>query len=173
MFTDGTVMDEHYEKVRELFQPYFDEAGLPPSSFSSRLGSQLQVVLDLGPKVFSYMFGTLPPEMIDQYHKRGIKTIGAATTLDEALALEATGMDIIIASGFESGGQRPSFLSSAESSITGTFVLTQLIKEKVKAPLIAAGGIANGSSIAAALTQGAEAVQIGTAFLACEESSIQ
>jgi nitronate monooxygenase len=107
---------------------------------------------------------------LEQCRKRGIITVGAATTLDEAIALETAGVDMIVASGFEAGGHRPSFLSSAEQSTTGTFVLLQLIKEKIKAPIIAAGGIANGRGIAAALTLGADAVQVGTAFLACEES---
>jgi nitronate monooxygenase len=78
---------------------------------------------------------------------------------------------MIIASGFEAGGHRPSFLASAESSITGTFVLLQLIREKVKTPIIAAGGIANGKGVAAALALGADAAQIGTAFLATDESN--
>jgi nitronate monooxygenase len=77
---------------------------------------------------------------------------------------------MIIASGFEGGGHRPSFLAPAEQSTTGTFVLLQLIKEKVKTPIIAAGGIANGRGIAAVLTLGADAAQIGTAFLVCDES---
>lgn len=171
----GTITDEQYEQTARLFKPYFDEAGvtLPPkpSSFQSRFENQLQVVLDIRPKVFSYMFGTLTADLIEQCRKRGIITIGAATTLDEAIALEATGTDMIIASGFEAGGHRPSFLEAAEASITGTFVLVQLIREKVKIPVIAAGGIATGAGISAALTLGADAVQIGTAFLACEESN--
>jgi nitronate monooxygenase len=78
---------------------------------------------------------------------------------------------MIIASGFEAGGHRPSFLAPAEFSTTGTFVLLQLIKEKVKTPVIAAGGIANGKAVAAARALGADAVQIGTAFLATDESN--
>jgi nitronate monooxygenase len=108
---------------------------------------------------------------LEQCRKVGILTVGAATTLDEAIFLENAGVDMIIASGFEAGGHRPSFLASAESSTTGTFVLLQLIKEKVKIPVIAAGGIANGIGIAAALTLGADAAQIGTAFLATNESN--
>jgi nitronate monooxygenase len=108
---------------------------------------------------------------MEQCHKVGILTAGGATTLDEALALEAAGVDMIIASGFEAGGHRPSFLAPAESSTTGTFVLLQLIKEKVKTPVIAAGGIANGKAVAAALALGADAAQIGTAFLATDESN--
>ena len=77
---------------------------------------------------------------------------------------------MIIASGFEAGGHRPSFLAPAEQSTTSGFVLLQLIKEKVKTPVIAAGGIATVAGIAAALILGADAVQIGTAFLATDES---
>jgi nitronate monooxygenase len=171
---DGTVSDGHHERVIAAFKPYFDEVGIPvpakPAPFKSRFENQLQVIMDIKPKVFSFMFGTLSADVMDELHKRGIITVGAATTLDEAIALEATGVDMIIASGFEAGGHRPSFLDSAESSTTGTFVLVQLIREKVKTPIIAAGGIATGKGIAAALTLGADAAQIGTAFLATEES---
>lgn len=169
------ITDEEYEKAKALFKPYFDEAGIPlpekPASFQSRFENQLQVVLDIRPKVFSFMFGTLSPDVLEQCKRLGIVTVGAATTLDEAIFLENAGVDMIIASGFEAGGHRPSFLASAESSITGTFVLLQLIRENVKVPVIAAGGIANGKGIAAALALGASAAQLGTAFLATEESN--
>ncbi|NLR68969.1 nitronate monooxygenase [Chitinophaga varians] len=172
----GAVTDEQYQQGVRVFKPYFDELDLPvpvkPAPFQSRFENQLQVVMDIRPKVFSYMFGTLTEDVLEQCRRRGIITVGAATTLDEAIALEATGTDMIIASGFEAGGHRPSFLRSAEASVTGTFVLVQLIREKVKVPVVAAGGIATGAGIKAALTLGADAVQIGTAFLACEESNI-
>jgi nitronate monooxygenase len=172
---DGIVSDEQYVLARKTFQPYFDELGIAvpdkPAPFKSRFEDQLQVVLDIRPKVFSFMFGLLSDDVMDRLRKLGIKTVGAATTLDEAIALENTGVDLIIASGFEAGGHRPSFLAAAEASTTGTFVLLQLIREKVKTPVIAAGGIANGRGITAALTLGADAVQIGTAFLATDESN--
>jgi nitronate monooxygenase len=171
---NGIVSDEQYEQAKKIFQPYFEELGIPtpekPASFQSRFNNQVQVILDIRPKLFSFVFGIPSPDILDQCRKLGILTAGAATTLDEAIALEAAGVDMIIASGFEAGGHRPSFLASAEQSFTGTFVLVQLIKEKVKIPVIAAGGIANGRGIAAALTLKADAVQIGTAFLATEES---
>jgi nitronate monooxygenase len=171
---NGTVSDEQYERVKAQFQPYFEEVGveLPPkpAPFKSRFEDQIQVVLDIRPPVFSFMFGIPAPDILEACRRRGIVLVGAATTLDEAIALENAGVDLILASGFEAGGHRPSFLESAEQSITGTFVLLQLLKDKVKLPIIAAGGIANGRGVAAALTLGADAVQIGTAFLACEES---
>jgi len=172
---DGTITDEQYEQAKQLFKPYFDEVGIPlpekPAPFKSRFENQLQAIFDIKPKVFSFMFGTLPVDVLEQCRRLGIKTVGAATTLDEAILLENSGVDMIIASGFEAGGHRPSFLASAESSTTGTFVLLQLITEKVKVPVIAAGGIANGKGVAAALALGASAAQIGTAFLATDESN--
>lgn len=173
--SEGAVSDAQYEQARQVFQPYFDELSIPfpekPAPFQSRFENQLQTILDLRPKVFSFVFGTLAPDVMEQCRRLGIITAGAATTLDEALVLENSGVDMIVASGFEAGGHRPSFLASAEASTTGTFVLLQLIREKMKVPVIAAGGIATGKGIAAALTLGADAVQVGTAFLACDESN--
>jgi nitronate monooxygenase len=169
------ITEEQFNRAAALFKPYFDEVGIPlpekPASFQSRFENQLQVILDVRPKVFSFMFGVPSEDVLEQCRRLGIVTVGAATTLDEAIFLENAGVDMIIASGFEAGGHRPSFLAKAESSLTGTFVLLQLIREKVKTPIIAAGGIANGKGIAAALALGASAAQIGTAFLATEESN--
>jgi nitronate monooxygenase len=171
----GTVTDAQFDKAAALFKPYFDEAGIPlpakPAPFKTRFENQLQAILDITPKVFSFMFGVPSADVLEQFRGRGITTIGAATTLDEAIFLENAGVDMIIATGFEAGGHRPSFLAPAESSTTGTFVLLQLIREKVKTPVVAAGGIANGRGVAAALTLGADAAQIGTAFLATDESN--
>ncbi|MFB3387616.1 NAD(P)H-dependent flavin oxidoreductase [Flavobacterium sp. LAR06] len=172
---EAGLSDEQFNKAAALFKPYFDEVGIPlpekPASFQSRFENQLDVILGVRPKVFSFMFGALPADVLEEARKLRIVTVGAATTLDEAIFLENSGVDMIIASGFEAGGHRPSFLASAESSVTGTFVLLQLIKEKVKIPVIAAGGIANGKGVAAALALGASAAQIGTAFLAVDESN--
>jgi nitronate monooxygenase len=172
---DGTVSDDQFSKAIALFKPYFDELriALPekPAPFKSCFEDQAEALLHLRPPVFSFMFGVPSPEIIRQCRSLGIVTIGTATTLDEAIFLESAGTEMIIASGFEAGGHRPSFLAPAESSTIGTFVLVQLIKEKVKIPVIAAGGIANGRGVAAALALGADAAQIGTAFLATDESN--
>jgi nitronate monooxygenase len=172
---NGTVTNEQYEQAIKIFKPYFDEVDIAmpekTAPFKSRFENQVQVILDVRPKVFSFTFGIPSVDILDQCRKSGIRTIGTATTIDEALALEAAGVDLIIASGFEAGGHRPSFLAPAEQSTTGTFVLLQLIREKVKTPVIGAGGIVNGKGVAAALALGADAVQIGTAFLATDESN--
>ncbi len=168
-----TVSDEQFEQTKALFKPYFDRTGIElplKPDFKTRFENQFQVILDVKPKVFSFVFGIPSPDMLEEARKRGILLVGNATTLDEAIALELAGVDAIVASGFEAGGHRPSFLESAELSTTGSFVLTQLIREQVKVPVITAGGIANGKGITAAFALGADAVQIGTAFLATEES---
>lgn len=172
---NGVVSDEQFRITQQLFKPYFDEVGIDlpakPAPFKSRFENQVEVILHQKPPVFSFIFGIPSADILEQCRRLGIVTIGAATTLDEAIALESAGVDMIIASGFEAGGHRPSFLAPAESSTIGTFVLLQLIREKVKTPVIAAGGIANGKGVAAALLLGADAAQIGTAFLACDESN--
>ena len=171
----ANAVNERFEKTKSLFHHYFDELGIgvpeEPIIQKSRYENQVQTILDIRPPVFSFSFGIPSADILDQCRKKSIVTAGSATTLDEALALEAAGVDLIIASGFEAGGHRPSFLASAESSLVGSFVLVQQIKDRVRIPVIAAGGIASGKGIVAALALGADGVQIGTAFLACEESA--
>lgn len=173
--TDGDITDAQFEETSRIFKPYFDELNIPlppkPAPFKSRFENQIDAVLHLKPKVFSFMFGVPSADILEQCRKLGIVLVGAATTLDEAIVLEDAGVDLVIASGFEAGGHRPSFLRSAEESVTGTFVLLQEIRSRVKIPIIAAGGIASGHGVAAAMALGASAAQIGTAFLACEESN--
>lgn len=135
-----------------------------------RFEDQARVVLDAKVPVFSFIYGIPPREILDECRMQGIVTIGAATTPDEAIALEQAGVDVIAASGFEAGGHRGSFLLAAEESLTGTFSLVPQIADAVSVPVVAAGGIADARGIVAAFALGAEAVQIGTAFLACEES---
>src|SRR6266513_453466 len=135
-----------------------------------RFEDQARVLLDANVPVFSFIFGIPPREIFEECRTKGIVTIGAATTPDEAVALQEAGVDAIVASGFEAGGHRGSFLRSAEDSLTGTLSLVPQIVDIVDVPVIAAGGIGDARGVVAALALGAEAVQMGTAFLACEES---
>lgn len=166
---------ESLQKVEALFKPYFDELGIPLPELNTNIPSkfmkQVEAIFQIKPAVFSFIFGIPPKEILDEARRLGIKTVGAATTIDEALALEEAGVDAIVAAGFEAGGHRPSFLRPAYDSLTGTFALVQQLKSKVKTPIIAAGGIADGKGVAAALTLGADAVQLGTAFLITDESN--
>jgi nitronate monooxygenase len=136
----------------------------------SRFESQVRVLLDEKVPVFSFIYGIPPQEILEECRTKHIVTIGTATTPDEAAVLQDAGVDAIVASGFEAGGHRGSFLRSAEDSLTGTISLVPQIADTVSLPVIAAGGIADARGLVAALVLGAEAVQMGTAFLACEES---
>ncbi len=135
-----------------------------------RFEDQVRVLLDEKVPVFSFIYGIPPKEILDECRAKRILTIGTATTSDEAVSLQAAGADVIVASGFEAGGHRGSFLRPAEESLTGTFSLVPQVVDSVQIPVVAAGGIADCRGILAALALGAEGVQIGTAFAACEES---
>jgi nitronate monooxygenase len=166
---------EAFEAAVRTVQPFYDELGVaapafPPPSWVT-FEEQIGALLDARPPVFSFIFGIPPAEIFKACRDRGIATIGTATTVDEAMAIEAAGADVIVASGFEAGGHRASFLRSAEASLMGTFSLVPQVADAVRVPVVAAGGIADGRGIAAALTLGADGVQIGTAFLACDESA--
>jgi nitronate monooxygenase len=169
------IPSEMIEKVAAIYKPYFDDLEIPMPvlnpHFPSKFEAQVEVVFELKPRVFSFIFGVPKAEILQECRRLGIKTVGAATTLDEALLLEAAGVDALVAAGFEAGGHRPSFLRNARESLTGTFALIQQLKAKIKIPVIAAGGIADGKGIAAAMRLGADGVQLGTAFLACDESN--
>jgi nitronate monooxygenase len=145
---------------RPTFKPY------SPARFED----QARVLIDAKVPVFSFIFGIPPREILEECRAKSIVTIGTATTPEEGAALQEAGVDAIVASGFEAGGHRGSFLRSAEDSLTGTFSLVPQIADKVKVPVIAAGGIADARGVIAAVALGAEGVQMGTVFLECEES---
>lgn len=159
--------------IQALFKPYFDELGIPMPELNpaipSKFEKQAEAVLQLQPAVFSFIFGVPSAEILRECRKRRIVCVGAATTPEEGAYLEEAGVDAIVAAGFEAGGHRPSFLRKADDSLTGMFSLVQQLKARVKLPVIAAGGIANGKSIQAALALGADAVQMSTTFLASDE----
>lgn len=142
----------------------------PIASFAKSFAEQLAVVLEEAPAVFSFTFGLLDPHSLQALKQKGVTVIGTATTVREAVALEACGVDMIVAQGSEAGGHRGSFLPDAPSNLIGTMALVPQIVDRVSIPVIAAGGIMDGRGIAAAFALGAQAAQLGTAFLTCAES---
>jgi nitronate monooxygenase len=135
-----------------------------------RFEDQFRVLLEERVPAFSFIYGIPPKEILDECRGRGIAIIGTATTVDEAIALEEAGVDVVIASGFEAGGHRGSFLRPSEESLVGTIALVPQAVDAVNLPVVAAGGIADARGVVAAFALGASGVQMGTVFLSCEES---
>ena len=167
--------DKDYEKLAALFKPYFNALDLPiperPKDLGPKFEEQIEAIFETKPAVFSFVYGIPSSDILEKCRTLSIKTIGAATTVDEAIELEKAGVDGIVATGFEAGGHRVSFLRPEEDSLTGTFSLIPQVADKVKIPVIAAGGITDARGISAALALGAHAVQMGTAFLATSQSN--
>lgn len=163
-----------FERAAAVLAPHIDALGANRPTFLPykpiRFEDQARALLDAGVPAFSFIYGIPPKEILDEARRKGIVTIGTATTVDEAMALDEAGVDVIAASGFEAGGHRGSFLRSSEDSLTGTISLVPQVVDAVKAPVVAAGGISDARGIAAAFALGAEGVQMGTVFLVCEES---
>jgi nitronate monooxygenase len=136
-------------------------------------GSQLEALLEVKPDAVSSIMGLLPGDFVERLRSRSIAWFATATTVAEARAAEAAGATAIIAQGMEAGGHRGSFdPGAAEERMVGAFALIPAITDAVDVPVIAAGGIADGRGIAAAMILGASAAMIGTGFLRCPEASI-
>lgn len=155
--------------------PLYDSLGIEapakPAAFLPPIDEQLEAVLDAGPAVLSVVYGVPSGEVVAEARRRGIRILGTATSVAEAVALESSGVDAIVASGAEAAGHRVSFLKRAEHSLVGVFALVPQVVDAVRVPVIAAGAVADRRGVAAALALGASGVQVGTAFLRTRESA--
>lgn len=160
----------------ELLAPVHARLGLPapaaPSVPPSNFAAQLDAVLATDATVFSFTFGLLPNGVVERLHARDMFVIGTATTVDEAVRLEASGVDAVVAQGSEAGAHRGTFGGTFAAAMIGTMALVPQVVDAVRVPVIASGGIMDGRGIAAAMALGAVAAQLGTAFLTCAESGI-
>lgn len=165
---------EAFGRALSRLAPHIDAVGGAQPAFTPykplRFEDQVRVLFDANVPAFSFIFGIPPREIMDEARRKEIVMLGAATTPDEAIALEQAGADVVVASGFEAGGHRGSFLRPAGDSLTGTFSLVPQAVDAVTIPVVAAGGIADARGIVAAFALGAEGVQMGTVFLACKDS---
>jgi nitronate monooxygenase len=165
---------------RDRLSHYYREFGGDPQA-SSRIeipafgDDMCSVVEQFRPEVVSFHFGLPAPRLLSRVKSAGCRVMSSATTVEEALWLEARGVDVIIAQGYEAGGHRATFLGSdinrAMASQSGTMALVPQVVDAVRVPVIAAGGIADARGIAAALMLGAAGTQIGTAYLLCPEAA--
>ena len=163
--------------MRAMLKPYYDEMGLgevpaDPRPIPTFDAPRLEVLLDEKPPLVSFHFGLPDKKALKALKDQGTLIIACATTVAEAKILEAAGVDAIVAQGFEAGGHRGTFAPPYEAGDIGTFALVPQVVDAVAVPVIAAGGIADGRGIAAAMMLGASAVQMGTAFLTCPESAV-
>lgn len=161
-----------------LFTAYYAEWGidltspLPAGPARMPFNHEMADLVDeYHPAVVSFHFGLPTPELLQRVRSAGAKIMASATTVAEALWLQAQGVDVIIAQGIEAGGHRGMFLSDDISTQMGTFALLPQIVQAVKVPVIAAGGIADAIGVQAALALGAAGVQVGTAYLLCPEAT--
>jgi nitronate monooxygenase len=172
-----TPSDTRDAEWRAVLAPYYRELELDLATVSAGTrrrpfnAEAADVLDDFKPAVVSFHFGLPSAELLARVRAAGSKIVSSATTVDEALWLEAHGADAIIAQGYEAGGHRGMFLSDDLSTQVGTFALLPQIVRAVTRPVIAAGGIADADGVAAAMALGAAGVQVGTAYLLCPEAT--
>jgi nitronate monooxygenase len=165
---------ERIERVNTLLKQYRKELRIGPpekfSSFEETFEDQLEIVFEERVPVFSFTFGSLEAALVERLKQNGTTVVGTATTVREGLRLEEDGVDMVVAQGSEAGGHRGTFLGDFQDALIGTMALVPQMVDALSIPVIASGGIMDGRGLAAALVLGAGGVQMGTAFLACEES---
>lgn len=168
---------ERMARWRQRLAPYAEEFGVTLDS-TSAVGARrpfdakaAEVVQAFKPRVVSFHFGLPSPDLLARVRAAGAFVCGSATTVDEAIWLEAHGVDAVIAQGIEAGGHRGMFLSTDLGTQTGTLALVPAVVAAVRVPVIAAGGIGGAAGVRAVLGLGASAVQLGTSYLLCHEAT--
>ena len=171
----GEISPAAQRAALEAVARYYVEFGMPVPEpvappYAPDFDAQLAAVERIRPKAFTSHLAALPPDWMKRFQAAGILIGGSATNIAEAKELESLGVDFIIAQGGEAGGHRGTWLRDPYDALTGTLALTRLIVRDVRVPVVAAGGIMDGAGIAAVLALGAQAAQLGTAFIPCPES---
>lgn len=162
---------------RLALAPYYQELALDQGAVGAGPGrapfsaDAADVLEEFKPPVISFHFGLPSADLLARVKRWGATVLSSATTVDEALWLQAHGVDIVIAQGLEAGGHRGHFLSHDLSLQMGTFALLPQLVKALKVPVVAAGGIADAKGVAAALALGAVGVQVGTAYLLAHEAT--
>jgi nitronate monooxygenase len=171
----GTIPEERVREVQGTLNRFRERQGLPekwerPPGLPDVLDEAFEVVLEEKVPVWSAGVGDPGPERVRRCHERGIKVIAMATTVEDAKALAASGVDAVVAQGSEAGGHRSVWGKGSPSEAVGTLVLVPQVVDAVSVPVIAAGGIVDGRGLLAALALGAGGVMLGTRFVATRES---
>ena len=161
---------------RAALAPFYAEAGLDIAAVPAGAGrvpfshTVADLVEPFRPPIVSFHFGLPAPDLLARVKGWGSVLLSSATTVEEAIWLEAQGVDAVIAQGVEAGGHRGMFMTGELTTQVGTFALLPQIAATVNVPVIAAGGIADAAGVRAALALGAAGVQVGTAYLCSDEA---
>ena len=178
LFAAPTPSEPAVEEQRDVIAAVrgdFEQLGVPlperiPPPYAPDRARQIDAVCDIRPGALTVHLGDMTPDTLSRIRGVGVRVGGSATSVREARHLEAIGVDFIVAQGAEAGGHRGTFLHVPEHVMTGTLALVRQVVQAVRVPVVAAGGIMDGAAIAAVLALGAQAAQVGTAFLLCPES---
>ena len=171
----GDIADSEQRDSLAAVAAYYAELGLPPpepvrAPYGPDFDAQLAAIAEIRPSVFTIHLNDLSSGRLAALKTVGILVGGSATCVAEAQQLESLGFDFVIAQGGEAGGHRGTYTRDPYQALTGTLALTRAVVRAVKVPVVAAGGIMDGAAIAAVLALGAQAAQLGTAFIPCPES---
>ncbi|WBX79453.1 nitronate monooxygenase [Virgibacillus salarius] len=168
------VSEKEIEKANELLRPFRKELKLTEPKVTKPLThlfeKQMEIILEERVPVCSFTFGVPSKEEVQQLKQKGTIVMGTATTVKEAMINEEHGIDMVVMQGSEAGGHRGTFSASFDKAMIGTMALIPQTVDHVNISVIAAGGIMDGRGVLASLTLGAQAVQMGTAFVTSLES---
>jgi nitronate monooxygenase len=172
-----TIPEATIQAVHAVLNPMrlalgLSESNARPPTFPDLIAEAFDVILDERVPVFSIGLGNPGADMVAACHRRDIKVIAMVTTVQDALAVEATGLDAVVAQGAEAGGHRSHFVKpiSSDRSDVGTVTLVPEVVDAVRIPVIAAGGLVDGRGLVTALALGASGILMGSRFLATRES---
>lgn len=168
------AIDYHTDEIQQIqkkLQPYYDQYGLSVANVQahpdSEFDDKLQLLIEMKVPVISFTFGIPNKQTVNMLKKHSIHTIATAGSVEEAIEIEQTGIDMVVAQGHEAGGHKGSY---QDARGIGSIALIPQIVDQVSIPVIAAGGIMDARGVLAALVLGASGVQMGTAFLTSNES---